>query len=63
MNGASAELFLQTRAIVRLGAGSAKRLICMLTVCAIGGFTAMTGIRVTPTSAATICRRVSMLVA
>lgn len=59
----SAELLRHTRAIVRLGAGSANRLMATFAVAAMGGLTARIGISVTPTSAATIWRSVSMLVA
>lgn len=62
-NGPSGELLRHTSAMVRLGAGGAKGRKVMLGVAAIGGFMDSTGIRVTPVLAATICRRVSMLVA
>ena len=59
----SGELLRQTRAMVRLGAGASKGRSAILSVDGMGGLTDNTGINVTPALAATICRRVSMLVA
>ena len=52
-----------TSAIVRLGEGSANGRSTIFSVTGIGGLTANSGISVTPVLAATIWRRVSMLVA